>query len=185
VDHNAKIQLTKKSPEIKRSPPIFEETSDSESDSEYEVSRKKTTPPKKPPQVPSLFLPPADDDRPIDRRKALIKDEVSPRQRRSASFSVQHPLPEPPVVPQLKKRLSLSSLDSVRVTCDKGDKIVCRICEEEVYTSLLKEHTRFCVIANTWDMIALSNDDQLHKVACTLNDKISEVTKVPNELTSK
>lgn len=36
----------------------------------------------------------------------------------------------------------------------------------------MKEHSKFCVIANTWDMIALSNEDHLQKVATEINKKI-------------
>jgi hypothetical protein len=59
---------------------------------------------------------------------------------------------------------------------EKFKKVVCRICEEEIVLSLLREHSKFCVIANTWDMIARSSEDQLHKVASELNEKIHNST---------
>jgi hypothetical protein len=63
-----------------------------------------------------------------------------------------------------KNTKHLTELDHFRFAkLDK--KVLCRLCEEEISTSLLKEHSKFCVIANTWDMIALSEDEQLHKVS--------------------
>jgi hypothetical protein len=59
--------------------------------------------------------------------------------------------------------------------------VVCRICEEEISLNLLKEHSKFCVIANRWDMIAAADDENLYKVAKTLNDKIMEVMQQEDE----
>ena len=69
---------------------------------------------------------------------------------------------------------SLGSLDLMK-QMERNKKVVCRICEEEINLSLLKEHTKFCVIANTWDMIARSSEDQLHKVASELNEKMQSL----------
>eukprot|EP01117_Protostelium_nocturnum_P004644 TRINITY_DN1683_c1_g1_i5.p1 TRINITY_DN1683_c1_g1~~TRINITY_DN1683_c1_g1_i5.p1 ORF type:complete len:848 (+),score=314.15 TRINITY_DN1683_c1_g1_i5:765-3308(+) len=54
--------------------------------------------------------------------------------------------------------------------------VVCRICEEEISLNLLKEHSKFCVIANKWDMIAAAEDEQLAKAAHLINERINEVT---------
>lgn len=39
---------------------------------------------------------------------------------------------------------------------EEPETIVCRICEEEIPANLLKEHSKFCVIANQWDMVYIN-----------------------------
>jgi hypothetical protein len=66
------------------------------------------------------------------------------------------------------KSRSLQDVQSVKEQHQRdneGFKVVCRICEEEISLSLLKEHSKFCAIANTWDMIALADEQQLAKAS--------------------
>lgn len=55
--------------------------------------------------------------------------------------------------------------------------VVCRICEEQISAALLKEHSKFCVIANTWDMIAMANDSSLVEVTKKINDMLQDAMK--------
>ncbi|PRP73547.1 AGC (cAMP-dependent, cGMP-dependent and protein kinase C) kinase family protein [Planoprotostelium fungivorum] len=75
----------------------------------------------------------------------------------------------------LSRSRSLEKLEKEKTQVEK-ELVVCRICEEEVSLSLLKDHSKFCVIANTWDMIAAAEDEHLSKMVCSLNDRIKEVT---------
>ncbi|KAH9299629.1 hypothetical protein KI387_031311, partial [Taxus chinensis] len=51
--------------------------------------------------------------------------------------------------------------------------MICRICEEEVPTSHLEEHSRLCTIADRCDLKGLSVDERLRRIAETL-EKIME-----------
>jgi len=122
---------------------------------------------------------------------ARIEQEEFPSETRSQrSFSVTGERPTglvlthpPEEHPKLPRSRSLTELDQLKEpkkeNADK--KVVCRICEEEISHSLLKEHSKFCVIANQWDMIALADDENLTKVAHTLNEKIKQANKITEE----
>lgn len=51
--------------------------------------------------------------------------------------------------------------------------MICRICEEEVPTSHLEEHSRLCTIADRCDLKGLNVDERLRRIADTL-EKIME-----------
>ncbi|GLT74176.1 hypothetical protein SLA2020_459890 [Shorea laevis] len=53
--------------------------------------------------------------------------------------------------------------------------IICRICEEEVPTSNVEEHSRICAVADRCDQNGLSVDDRLVRIAETL-EKMMEST---------
>lgn len=105
-------------------------------------------------------------------KKPLLLPEQYNRPWRSANF---HANPKDLPLNLRKKRTSLTGFENLRHFSPCSDfqtkKVVCRICEEEIQASLLKEHSKFCCIANTWDMIALESHDELHKVISDLYEK--------------
>ncbi len=148
-----------------------------ETDGEEDFNEPPDVSNKKKPIVPILVLPPEENSaarkKPtMPRKAALLSENQVPR--RSSSFHIpRHEIPN-----LRKKRASLTGLENLRHLAPFSEfrtkKVMCRICEEEISASLLKEHSKFCCIANTWDMIALESHDALHKVIAALNEKIEQ-----------
>lgn len=88
-----------------------------------------------------------------------------------------------PELPKLTKSKSLSHLlgaEEEPNATEPENTILCRICEEEIPAGLLKEHSRFCVIANQWDMVALSDDEQLQRLVGVIQSRVEEATILGN-----
>eukprot|EP01119_Soliformovum_irregulare_P013823 TRINITY_DN3714_c2_g1_i1.p1 TRINITY_DN3714_c2_g1~~TRINITY_DN3714_c2_g1_i1.p1 ORF type:complete len:882 (+),score=292.07 TRINITY_DN3714_c2_g1_i1:144-2789(+) len=130
------------------------------------------------PSIPNVIIPPLN-LRAIEEKNSATR----PRSTSSATpptplkeISVKLPLSPPPMQQKVHRSKSFGSLYA-SAESEKDNQVVCRICEEPIDASYLREHSRFCVIANTWDMVALSDEEELHKVAKKLNQKIDFVNR--------
>jgi len=117
------------------------------------------------------------DARPVNRTTRSYSTPKALEQKDRKPKSILKPSPQ-------LKSVTLKALD-LHLAKDKAllpsdKKVICRICEEEIQAALLKEHTKFCVIANTWDMIAIANDSQLHKITMQINEKLEEAIRDQN-----
>ncbi|OVA11207.1 Protein kinase domain [Macleaya cordata] len=88
---------------------------------------------------------------------------------------------KPPELPPAKE-LGHSSVPSkhqhkVSWGCYDENSIICRICEEEVPTSHVEEHSRICTIADRCDQKGLSVNERLIRIAETLEKMIESFSQ--------
>lgn len=87
-------------------------------------------------------------------------------------------LKETPRMPSSKRhqRVSWGHWGDQPEILDDNLDVICRICEDEVATSRLEDHSRVCALADRCDQQGLGVDERLRRVAETLERMVESIT---------
>lgn len=116
---------------------------------------------------------------PTSKEQTESKNEVlKPANHRRGKSDVDVAASKPPELPPPKDNLEHSSKHQHKASwgywgdqqniSDDSSSIICRICEEEVPTSHVEDHSRICAIADRCDQKGLSVNERLVRIAETL-----------------
>ncbi|XP_044477087.1 probable serine/threonine protein kinase IREH1 isoform X2 [Mangifera indica] len=121
---------------------------------------------------------------PTSKEQTESKSELlKPSNHRRGKSDVDVTASKPPELPPRKETLENSSKHQHKVSwgywgdqqniSEDSSSIICRICEEEVSTSFVEDHSKICAIADRCDQFGLSVNERLLRIAETL-EKIME-----------